>query len=59
VADLTPPPDQNPEAIVAYEDTLDVQILFDMGDRTIGGTTCKKSPVAQKSFTDQILHIER
>jgi hypothetical protein len=57
VQDLTPPADRNPEAIVAWPGTLDVQILYDQGDLSIGGTTCKLAPVADQYFSDQIVHV--
>ncbi len=58
VATLTPPADLAPEGIIPYPNTLDVQVIFDQGDLMIAGQTCKKSTVATKYFTDQIVHID-
>ncbi|MEJ7600286.1 MAG: DUF3616 domain-containing protein [Kofleriaceae bacterium] len=58
VTDIATPADSAPEAIVAYDGTTDVQIVFDQGDALIGGTICKDAPVDQRVFTDLILPIE-
>jgi hypothetical protein len=57
VQDLTPPPNRNPEAIVAWPNTQDVQILYDQGDLPIGAATCKTAAVADQSFSDEIIHV--
>ena len=58
VADLTPPADSAPEAVVAYPDTKDVQIVFDQGDALIGGTICKDVAAESRVFTDVIVHVD-
>ncbi|MGQ0505181.1 MAG: DUF3616 domain-containing protein, partial [Myxococcaceae bacterium] len=48
----------NPEALVAYAGSKDLQILNDSGGNTVGGTTCKSVGVDQKYFTDQTLRLD-
>lgn len=58
VADLTPPPQTTPEAVVAYPNTKDVQIVFDGGDADINGAVCKDAPVTDRVFHDAILTVD-
>lgn len=58
VADLTAPADTAPEAVVAYPNTKDVQIIFDGGDAPISGGACKDAPVAARVFHDAILTVD-
>lgn len=56
--DLADTPTSHPEAVITYPDTKDVQILYDGGDATIGSSTCKKAALADRKFTDAIIHLE-
>jgi hypothetical protein len=56
-ATLTAAADTAPEALIAYPNTLDVQVLFDQGDLMIGGDTCKKAAAGQRYFFDRIVHV--
>ena len=58
VADLTAPAQSAPEAVVAYPNTKDVQIVFDGGDAIINGAVCKNAPVADRVFRDAILTVD-
>ncbi len=51
------PDGSSAEAIVPYPGTRDVQILFDMGESTVDGTSCKKAIVADQQFDDAIIHV--
>lgn len=57
VQDLTAPAGRNPEAIVVWPNTLDVQVLYDQGDLQIQGTECKSASSADQFFSDQILYV--
>jgi hypothetical protein len=57
VTNLTPPPETAPEAVVAYPDTKDIQIVFDGGDATIGGEGCKDAPIGSRVFHDAIVTV--
>ncbi len=51
------PTDSAPEAIVVYDNTRDVQILFDRGDHLISGTACKDKSASSQFFSDVIVHV--
>ena len=58
VQDLTSAPsDSGPEAIIVYENTRDVQVLFDQGDHLISGTVCKDKSSSSQFFSDVIVHV--
>ena len=57
VAMINPPAGSAPEAVVAYPNTKDVQIVFDGGDADINGTICKNATVANRVFRDTILTV--
>jgi len=48
----------HPEAVLAYPNTKDVQILYDAGDATIGGSSCKKAALDDREFSDVIVHVD-
>jgi hypothetical protein len=58
VADIVAPAQSAPEAVVAYPNTKDVQIVFDGGDATINGAECKDAPVADRVFRDAIITVD-
>ncbi|WP_163870949.1 DUF3616 domain-containing protein [Myxococcus eversor] len=58
VADLTAPANSAPEAVIPYPGSLDVQVLFDMGSRLIGGTECKDVSSSSQSFSDVFIHVD-
>jgi len=58
VKTITPPSDGSAEAVIPYPGTKDVQILFDMGDSTVGSGTCKDASSANRFFTDSIVHVD-
>ena len=53
----TAPTDSAPEAIVVYDNTRDVQVLFDQGDHLISGTACKDKSSSSQFFSDVIVHV--
>lgn len=57
VVNITPPAQASPEAVVAYPNTKDVQIVFDGGDATINNAACKDAPVADQVFRDAIVTV--
>ncbi len=57
-ADVIAPASSAPEAVVPYPGTKDVQILFDQGDVNIAGVSCKDTAVANRGFTDVIVHVD-
>ena len=58
VQDITnAPTDSGPEAIVVYDNTRDVQVLFDQGDHLISGTICKDKSASSQFFSDMIVHV--
>ncbi len=57
IQDLATTATSHPESVIAYPDTKDVQIVYDAGDATIGNTTCKKAALADRQFTDAIIHL--
>jgi Protein of unknown function (DUF3616) len=58
VQDITnAPTDAAPEALIMYDNTRDVQILFDQGDYSISGTACKDKSASSQFFTDTIVHV--
>jgi hypothetical protein len=63
VQDITGVPSTSaPEAIVAYPNTRDVQILFDQGDHEVAGSggsvgACKDASDSNKSFGDTVIHV--
>lgn len=58
VQDITnAPSDSSPEAIVVYDNTRDIQILFDQGDHLISGTACKDKSASSQFFSDTIVHV--
>jgi hypothetical protein len=58
VRDLTAPTDSAPETVIPYPGTKDVQVLFDMGSRLVGGTQCKDLSTSSQSFTDGVLRVD-
>ncbi|HEY4105957.1 MAG TPA: hypothetical protein VGM44_18780, partial [Polyangiaceae bacterium] len=58
VQDLTDvPTDSAPEAIVVYENTRDIQVLYDQGEHLIDDTPCKDSSDFDQFFSDVIVHV--
>ena len=58
VTDITSAPsDSAPEALVIYDHTRDVQVLFDQGDHLISGTACKDKSASSQFFSDVIVHV--
>jgi hypothetical protein len=55
---LLVPTGSSAEAVIPYAGTRDVQILFDMGESTIGTSSCKKAAVAAQQFDDVIIHVD-
>lgn len=51
------PSDSSPEAIIAYPDSPDVQILFDQGEHRIDDEPCKDASEQDRSFGDRIVHV--
>lgn len=58
VSTLNPPKNGSPEAVIPYPETKDVQIIFDMGDATIGKTSCKDATSDKRFFEDGIVHVD-
>ncbi|TQF13801.1 DUF3616 domain-containing protein [Myxococcus llanfairpwllgwyngyllgogerychwyrndrobwllllantysiliogogogochensis] len=58
VVDLTAPENSAPEAVIPYPGSLDVQVLFDMGSRLMGGTECKDVASSSQSFSDVFVHVD-
>ena len=58
VASIIAPAGMAPEAVVAYPNTKDVQIVFDGGDADINGAACKDAPAADRVFRDSILTVD-
>jgi Protein of unknown function (DUF3616) len=58
VTALDAPAGMSPEAVVAYPNTKDVQIVFDAGDADINGATCKNTPAANRVFRDTIVTVD-
>lgn len=54
VTSITAPAGMRAEGIVAFDNSKDIQIVFD-ADKA---NNCEAAPPAQKSFTDQILRVE-
>jgi hypothetical protein len=48
-------PRAQPDAIVAYPTTKDVEIVFDSDDVAIGSGTCDNAPAADREFRDLIV----
>ena len=40
-----------------YDNTRDVQVLFDQGDHLISGTACKDKSWSSQFFNDVIVHV--
>jgi hypothetical protein len=40
-----------------YDNTRDVQVLFDQGDHLISGTVCKDKSASSQFFSDVIVHV--
>ena len=58
VQDITnAPTDSGPEAIIVYDNTRDVQVLFDQGDHLISGKICKDVSASAQFFSDVIVHV--
>jgi hypothetical protein len=58
VQDITNvPTDSSPEAILVYDDTHDVQLLFDQGNHLIGKELCKDVAPSNQFFSDVIVHV--
>lgn len=51
------PSDSSPESIVVYDNTHDVQIVFDQGEHSISGTACKDASTSSQWFSDAIVHV--
>ena len=58
VTALSAPPQTSPEAVVAYPNTKDVQIVFDGGDVEINGAACKEAPAEDRVFHDAIVTVD-
>lgn len=51
------PSDGHPESLIVYDNTRDVQILFDQGTHLINGTACKDTSTSSRFFSDVIVHV--